>query len=246
MIRLRHFLLSPAVALAALFLGGCIDSREEVWIERDGSGRAELRVDLPTVATRLHGGAPGVRRSIESFLAGTPEIEPEFLDVATRGDRTEIRLAIRFASALAISNATSGREIDKLPSAARSLAGTARARTRGWTLDFSRTISPGDAIPGAAWLPGSQLAGRSLQYIVHLPAAAKTSNATRVENGGRTLVWDVPLAEAVKDPLTTRFEMDLPVPWGKVTAVAIPLSLAGGWFLLRRGRKPVALPGRDT
>ena len=39
-------------------------------------------------------------------------------------------------------------------------------------------------------------------------------------------------------PFRTSFEMELPIPWSKVSAVAIPLSLAGGWLLLRRARKP--------
>lgn len=226
--------------LAALALAGCIDSREEVWIDRDGGGRAEIRVDIPTAATRLHGGAAGVRRLIDSFFAASPEIRSSKVDVHTTGDRTVVDVAMEFDSALKATEMTGGEAIDHLPPAARHLSGEVEARLRGLTLDFNRVISPGEAIPGVSWLPKSQLEGHRLEYIIHLPAVAKTSNATRTENGGRTLVWDIPLAAAVRQPFSTSFEMDLPIPWSKVSAVAIPLSLAGGWLLLRRVRKPSA------
>lgn len=227
-------------SLAALVLAGCIDSREEVWIDRDGGGRAEIRVEIPTAATRLHGGTTGVRRLIDSFLAESPDIRPTNVTVTTTADRTVVDVAMEFDSALKASEATGGDAIDHLPPAARHLTGEVETRLRGLTLDFNRVISPGEAIPGVSWLPKSQLEGHRLEYIIHLPAVAKTSNATRTENGGRTLVWDIPLATAVQQPFHTSFEMDLPIPWSKVSAVAIPLSLAGGWLLLRRVRKPAA------
>ena len=227
-------------AVTATALASCIDSREEVWIDRDGGGRAHIRVEIPTAATRLHGGETGVRKLIDSFLAEAPDIRPTSVAVTTTGDRTVVDVAMEFESALKASEAAGGDAIDHLPPAARHLTGEVETRLRGLTLDFDRVISPGEAIPGVPWLPKSQLQGHRLEYIIHLPAAAKSSNATRTENGGRTLVWDIPLEKAVKAPFRTSFEMELPIPWSKVSAVAIPLSLAGGWLLLRRARKPAA------
>lgn len=243
--RFRH-LIRPLVALFALALGGCIDSREEVWIERDGSGRAEIRVEIPSAATTLHGGPDGLRELVESFIDGGSGIETDSITISTADARTTVAVAIRFESALKASEVMEGEAIDQLPTAAQSFVGTARTRIHGLTLDFNRTIDPGAALPGATLLPGKPWQGHALEYIIHLPVAAKSSNATRTENDGCTLVWDIPLADAVRAPFSTRFEMDLPIPWSTVSAVAIPLSLAGGWLLLRRIRKPAAPGGSKS
>jgi hypothetical protein len=106
-------------------------------------------------------------------------------------------------------------------------------------LDFTRTLSPSKALPGWALLPASPLDGHHLVYIIHLPAAATDSNATRVSDAGRTLVWDMPLAMALKAPFRTHFLMPIPIPWALVTTIAIPLSLACGfgWLQLRKSRR---------
>jgi hypothetical protein len=58
-----------------------------------------------------------------------------------------------------------------------------------------------------------------------------------MEDAGRTLIWDIPLAQAVKSPVITRFKMDMPIPWTLVSCIAIPLSLACG-VMIRRMKKP--------
>ena len=69
--------------------------------------------------------------------------------------------------------------------------------------------------------------------IIHLPSAASSSNASRVENGGRTLIWDTPLARALKSPVSNRFKIEIPIPWKIVTTIALPLTLASGFVFLR-------------
>ena len=81
-------------------------------------------------------------------------------------------------------------------------------------------------------MPGSQFAGRSLTYIIHLPEAVTESNATRVENAGRTLVWDFPLATAIQAPVTLHFKANIPIPrWAVASVAATVLLLA--YFVIR-------------
>lgn len=224
----RMFLLATAVLVTS-----CIDGREELWLEADGSGRAEITYTLPVAAARLHGGESGIREMITRFLKDTPEITSSICEVTSDEEQLQVRVRAVFDSALDLKSVSQGRAIHQLPNSASHLAGVVTADISGRTVDFSRSISAGKALPVASFLPAAQFEGHRLVYIMHLPVAATESNAIRVEDSGRTLVWDVPLGEALNSPIVTRFKMDIPIPWKLMSAVTLPLSLAGGFLLLR-------------
>lgn len=222
---------------ASGFLTSCIDGREEVWLDSSGGGRAEITYSLPAAAARMHGGVDGIRAMISDFLDQTPEITSSACEVTGDEKRLLVTISASFDSALDLKNIADGPSIHRLPNAASHLAGIVNVDFSGRTVDFSRTIFAGKALPGSAFLPASQFEGRRMVYIMHLPDAATDSNATRTEDAGRTLIWDIPLTDALKAPVITRFRMDIPIPWKLVSSIAIPVSLAGGFFLLRL-RKP--------
>lgn len=224
------------LAIAGL-LPSCLDCREEYWLQADGSGRAKINYEFPAAMASAHGGESGIRNLVAGFLDQAPEVTPSTIEVTTTGKRTQVMLDINFDSASDLKNITNGNSLGALPSVVRPLAGDVTAEIHGRTLDFSRKITPSKALPGSAFLPASQFEGHRLHYIMHLPAIAADSNATRVENGGRTLVWDIPLAQAVKTPLMTRFTMKIPIPWKLASAIAIAISIAAGGFFLHRIRK---------
>jgi hypothetical protein len=236
-------------ATVALLMVSCIDGHEEYWLEADGRGRAEVTYRIPATVAALHGGEAGIRETIDEFIESTPEITTGTCEVSTEGNRLHITVRSNFDSALAMKDVVTGDSVGILPSPATRLLGEISASLSGRTLDFSRRVSPATALPGAAFLPGSQLDGHRLTYIMHLPVVPEESNATRTENGGRTLVWDIPLADAMKVPVVTSFRMRIPVPWRLVSAIAIPASLLAGGVLLLRRRKsrrrfPVGNPPR--
>lgn len=226
-----------SVLTLACLLASCIDGREEYWLEADGSGRAEAEYAIPAAVATLHGGENGIRKLLEEFLESTPEIRDSSLQVSTEGTRLNVKVSVAYDSALDLRKVAAGSAIHELPDSASHLAGTVFAEIRGRTLEFQRSISVGKAIPGSTLLPDSQWEGHKLTYIMHLPAAATESNATRTEDSGKTLVWEFPLKQSVKKPVETRFKMPIPIPWKWVAWIGIPLTLASGAaFAWRRGQ----------
>lgn len=231
----RH-IMSWLAGIMACFLVSCIDGREEVWMEPDGSGRAEITYSFPAKAARLHGGADGVRRMVGDFLAKNPGISSSTHDVIPVGDRLKVRVLARFDSVLALRKVTAAGAVAKLPPAAKYWVGEVDYQINGRTVDFARTLSPGLSLPGASFMPASVFEGRSLVYIIHLPMAPQSSNANRTENSGQTLVWEVPLAQALRKPVSTRFVTRIPIP-GWLLGVAFPLGGLLLFFSMRALRR---------
>ena len=222
-----------SVMAAAILSSSCVDSREEYWIDARGGGRGEIAFTLPAAALRLHGGEAGVERMIDSLLNKIDGIAPTRHEVTVNGDRADVALAFRFDSALDLADFADNPAARAMPAAVKHLTGTMDVALRGRELACTRRSEPGRAIPGVSLLPASRLDGR-LVTIIHLPSPPNKSNATRMENGGRTLVWDTPLADAVKAPLVMHFKMDVPIPWTLVLGVGLPVGLAGVILLARR------------
>lgn len=215
-------------ASALLSLASCFDLREEVWIERDGSGRAELTCVVPAQALALQGGETALRRRIEEALATSGTVRDSSLTVTRQGKDAVVRVEARFDS-------VKGRSMVGMESApffVRHMAGDIRVGVRGRTIDFSRVVSAGKAVPGARFLPAAQTRGRSLEYRVHLPVTATTSNATRTEDGGKTLIWHYPLEQALREPVALSFTAKAPLPrrlfWG-LAAGSLLAAGAVGW-----------------
>jgi hypothetical protein len=222
------------LVIIATLLVSCIDGREEYWIESDGSGRAEITYTLPAAAVQRQGGDTELRKQITEWIQKIPGVTSCECSLLEANDEITITVKTEFESALEFKQLAE--EDSGMPFAATHLMGEIRADIRGRTFDFSRTIFASKALPGASLLPDASMQGRQLTYIMHLPAAALESNATRSENNGRTLIWEVPLAVALKMPVITRFRMDVPIPWKLVSAIVLPLVIVGG-FVFRRYRR---------
>jgi hypothetical protein len=230
-------LLNFPALLAACLLASCIDGREEIHLAADGSGHLELSYSMPAAAAKLQGGAPGVTRLIEKLLAEIPALHSTRHQVALEGDRLSIQLRAAFDSALDLKKATAS-PFAALPSTASHLVGKIDLQVRGRTVAFSRVISPGRALPGLAMLPKSSFEGNKLVYIIHLPTAPGESNATRTENQGRTLIWDFPLAEALRKPVNPRFSLQIPFPKSAIAGLCALLIFTAALVIsLRRKRR---------
>ncbi|MGA0846231.1 MAG: hypothetical protein ACO3RV_06780 [Luteolibacter sp.] len=214
-------------------LASCIDSREEFWIDATGGGRAEITVTIPQAATRLHGGVSGVEKMIDDLLGQVSGIEQLSRKVERVGDRVRIFVRFHFRSARDLAELGGKSGGSRVPAAVRHVAGLVKISFDGGRLNWQRRSEPGRAIPGVSWLPASALDGR-LVTVIHLPLAVNESNASRIEDGGRRLVWELPLAEAVKSPVVMRFNMELPIFWSWVIGLLVLLVGFGVFFIWRR------------
>jgi len=240
-----QLLLLGVLALACLLLPSCIDGNEEIRINADGSGTCVATYLVPVAAVAASGGQDKMRSQVEEWAASQDDLRLDALEISEEGDRLRIHAALSFDSALALIDASSPEAMEKLPAAARALAGTLDFRMRGRQVELTRTVSPRAAL-GSAMLftsPG-ELANHRLTYQITLPTAPDSHNATRTVDGGRTLVWDYPLDEAVENSPTMNLVATVPIPWWLWLAAAV-LLLAIVWGLiaivrrLRRKRQPV-------
>jgi hypothetical protein len=227
--------------LITTLLASCIEGREEFWIRADGSGRAEIRYEIPALAAKLNGGEKGIRQLVNDLLDECPDLTQRDVLVHTEKDRLTVRLKLAFPSALDLVDLARSDVTQNLPTAAQHLLGTLDFQLNGRTATVARTLSPGKAIPGSFFFPQSQTNGRALTFIAHLPIAATTSNATRTENLGKTLVWEFPLAQALRQPITTRFEAKLPIPWW-LTAGTAGLTAFLIWLIITTLRRHKRTP----
>ena len=225
-----------------LLLLSCIDGHEEYWLEPDGSGRATIRYEVPAAFAASMGGTPGIEAVLDQFIRETPTLTHATRQVTRQGDRLTVEFAASFKSVLDLITAVSG-ESALTPAGSNSpldpLIGKFDVRQQGLRVDFTRTVFPSKALPGSFFMPAAKLDGRHLVYVLHLPVAARESNATRTEAAGRTLIWDQPFKGGAVKQLVLSFDADLPLPWRRIAgAIAGVCGLLGlGAFGLRRLRR---------
>lgn len=234
------------LALAAcLLLSACFDIREEVWIERNGAGRAELRYTVPESALFLTGGASGVERKIRELVATQPSLTLEGASVEVKDERATIRVQLSTKSMLSLLDLKKSESFQNLPEAATNIAGHFDVRLKWLDVDFTRSIHVREALGLASLAVGAEdRENRKLTYIIHLPKAAKEHNATLVTDDGRTLTWETPLGEAMKKPVVTRFRATMPVPryaWAGGAGLLLAIGgLAVRWRKMRRSLRKAA------
>ncbi len=224
---------SALLAFAVLTLSSCIDGREEVWLNPDGSGRADFFYDIPASATRFHGGKKGLDDLLSSWLKDFPSSTREIVE---NGDRLGVRVKLRFQSTDQISKLADATDEVSAPKSFEYLAGQFDVRRSLTGVDFTRTITPGKAFP-SAFIPADEFRNRKLTYILHLPIAAKESTADRSENGGRTLTWEQPLASALHKPIVVHFKAEIIPAWLMILAGAIFILGATAIIIRLRKRK---------
>ena len=229
------------LALAAVCgtLVSCIDCREEFWLAGDGSGRAQIRYSMPASMARSCGGEQGLRELLDKFIRQTPTLTNAERRVSCDGERTVVDFRASFDSAadlIAELRGDTALSSGNLKPVVAPLIGQFKFHRSGLTVDLTRTVEPGKALPGSFFMPTSQFEGRRLEYILHLPMVPEESNATRTADGGRTLIWDQSLQDGLKNGVVIHFKGAVPVPWWALAAVAAVLA-ALGWLGLKIRRQ---------
>lgn len=214
-----------ALAATLLTVSACLDVREEVWLDDSGGARIEATYDLPTNATLTFGGPDKLQDTILTTLRSCKELENLSCKVSSLDQRTRIRISMETRDVRTLRDLVSPELLDDLPPAVRKLAGGLEVKHDGLTLDIQRTIALGSAIPALKLIPQAKLTDHKLVYIIHLAEPAIESNATDTWNDRRSLLWEIPLADAIKQDHVTRLLIPAPIPW-------ITVCLASGGLLI--------------
>jgi hypothetical protein len=220
--RFRNFAIA-CIAVLCTLLVSCIDGHEEIWLNADGSGHADLAYDIPANAAKFHGGAAGVQELVDSLLENQPDA---FSEVVEKDGRLKVHVKVRFKSAGELSKLTHTTTEKKTPAAFENLAGKFELKRSLNQVDFTRTISPGKALPGG-FIPAAQFKNRNLTYIIHLPVVPENSTATRTADGGKTLIWEQPLATAMRQPIVIHFKAAIPIPSWIFATAALAIAIFG-------------------
>lgn len=235
---MRKFVTAICALILGSLLSACLDSHEEVWLNADASGTARIRISIPSAATGLYGGEEGVEKIVEDFIEATPSVTSHALETRTQNGRIHLDLAMTFSNALELINPPSSSATSGLPAAGKEMIGNTQAEFSGLNLVFKRRIELSKVIPGAILIPQSQLTDHSIISIIHLPNAASTHNADSTIDDGRALIWNTPLATALKGPVDRSFTMPLPIPWATVGVIAtLLIILATAMIYYWRSRK---------
>lgn len=234
-------ILRCVLALITLLSSSCIDVREEFWVHKDGSARAEITCLLPRAAMLVAGGEKGIRKLVEELLADDPNIESYQFTIRDRQERKEIQIQIEVEQLLRLDRLRQTvQRNQQLPEAVRLMVGKLDVNLDGLTaIQVRRVSSPGEAAPALKWLPAAELRDHSLVQIIHFPHPVRSSNAHESSHGGRTIRWETPLIAAIQGPVVYEFSVPLPIPWlwiGLGGAVMIAL-LAWWWRRRRRSRR---------
>lgn len=228
---------------ACLLLASCFDSREEIWIEPGGSGRAELTLTLPTAGLLLAGGRDGIEARVRRFFDQTSELELDSLEFEAVDRRTRIRLRASARSMLDLVDLQESEAFATLPPSATSAIGNFAVKLDGLDVDYRRSIDLAGSLGLAALaIPAADRENRRLEYIAHLPTRPQQHNAGQVSADGRTLTWSYSLGEALAGPLDQQARIPLPIPWGRILlvtlAVALLATVLGRRLRLRATKKP--------
>ena len=236
--------------LACLLLSGCFEIREELWVHRDGSGKAELTYVIPNSALMLTGGTEGLEGKIREMMSKQePQLKLEALQITEGEQGTRVAATVTTESMLSLMDLKKSDDMRTLPGAATDIAGNFDVRMRGLDIDFSRTIKVKDALGFAALgVNAEDRKNRKLVYILHLPKRPAESNAMIIEDDGKTLKWEATLGEALSKPLVTSFRARMPIPtavWYGLALVVVALTVLARKIWKWRAQSPEHLDVPD-
>ncbi|BCX48811.1 conserved hypothetical protein [Haloferula helveola] len=223
----------------SLLLSSCFDIREEIWIQADGGGRAMLDYTVPSAAMALVGGEAGMREEIDKLLAEAPDLRLDAFTVTPSDDGFRVHMEASTDSMLSLMDLQETEAFEDLPEAGKDLSGSFDVVVAGLDVKVSRRIEMGDALgPAALFIGSDDRDSRIMEYVIHLPTAAKEHNADEVTDRGKTLIWKRTLGQALRDPIVTRFRAKIPLPWWVIPAaipiIALPAIALVRWIRRRK------------
>ena len=233
----------------ALSLVSCIEGDEEVFLYADGSGRVVAEYRVPGVLISAEDGV-SLQESIRAAVAASEDLELVSSEVVMEEGFRVISMEISSSDVRGLgalgggedNDGGLGEEGDKSGDLLAAIIGEMKLGQRGLVLNLQRDVDL-SAVLGRYFGEGalSQMGDSMFRYRLHLPSAARSSNAHAVSNGGKTLQWEYRLADSREVPMSMAVQMAMALPWwvyaiGGLVVVVLVVVLAGGVVAWRKGR----------
>lgn len=251
-----HFAVALALVLSAV---GCFDYDEEVWLDRSGSGRAEITIRMPeqlvtmaksAASLQAQGGAgPNPLAGIQAFRFSREEAERSFanrpgirvikVDEIKEAGMAGYRIGLSFDSLSHLEQALIAREQNGLPVSG---GGKLSLVEKGRSFQFHRHIAASKTGPGSragSRLPADQtaesmaamfFANHYLTYRYHFPFPIASANAAKIDPKTNTVEWKFGLADAMAGDLEMHAE--LTASRSAWIYIALAVAVAGGSSLI--------------
>ena len=203
------------VALPALLaLGSCIGYEEELWVQRDGSGRVHSRVILSKMLVAIL-----KNRNQSSDLEGALADRFKGIDGLRVGEARTYRKSGRLILSIKVDfdswKRLTGIQRGEEEGAADFWGVASLGQDEEGRLVFTRTVQMGNADPEeenpfGAGLIQAMFSGYSWKYTVHFPAAVVSANAAEedIDMESNTVTWEVGLPTVFREPYTMTATLD--------------------------------------
>lgn len=251
-----HFAAALAVLLGAV---GCFDYDEEVWLDRTGSGRAEITIKMPDQLVALAKSAASLqaqgragpnpfagaqtlrfsREEAEKSFANRPGIRVIKVDEIKEAGMVGYRVGLSFDSLSHLEQALSSREQNGLPV---NSGGKLSLVENGRSFQFRRQIASSKTGPGsragsrspadqtAAGMAAMFFANHYLTYRYHFPFQIASANAAKIDPKTNTVEWRFGLADAMAGDLDMHAE--LRASRSAWIYIVLAVAVAGGSSLI--------------
>lgn len=231
-----------------LVLTSCIEGEEEVWVNPDGSGKARLKVTAPKLLFAKFGGLETLAADLKDALQTSQNARLLEMETSTQGSRATLEAEIAFRDARKMGGLLkSFRDPPDSPDKCEEeiVFGEVKVHLGVPDLSFSRVIDLRPLVPAQSnnAMALKMLGEAQMSYRVHLPTPAKTHNADFISADGKTLAWEIPLAEFLQGSQRMEFTAPLPYLFPLSILAAVLLCLAvGAIFFVRKARTRKSSP----
>ena len=226
-----------------LGLSSCIAGDEELWLNRDGSGRIEATYRMPPAIMNRFGGAEKLQKRLEMAIDNEPGIRADEISHHLEGTQVVFLLKADFDDARDFVGLPRKHLRDPAapdtPSAEEAFFGVMNLKLSGLTLEFDRKVDLSPALPPLIRDNAVMLGNSAFRYTLHLPTKPFTHNANSTSNDGATLHWTFPLKKHANTPMLLQTSMPLPIPlwlWVLVGAIVLLLILIAAKLIKRKSR----------
>lgn len=232
---MKRFLRLALLLVASLsLLSSCLDYREELWINGNGSGKLHATIALKSEigVPPVDGSQPDeVENQLREIFAASDGAEVESYQTYVDGKKRIYDFTVRFSDIRKLKPAiVAGQnnigavfgdfEITRIPNGKLAVKRIVKlGEPQATTADDAESESAADTDPdlgealGKAFgglVANAMLSDYHLDYVTHFPTEIVSANTPNIDRENHTVTWRYSLAEASQGPLTMTAEIKRP------------------------------------